>query len=336
MLEDSGIGPEQALRLVEVRLAVTDEQFPSIAKLRALRVLWSRMAELCGVGDPLTRVHAVTSRPMTSAYDIHTNLLRGTVAAFAAGVGGADAITVVPFDEPTGEVSALGRRLARNVSALLVDEAHVAAVADPAGGAYAVERLTDDLCRAAWAELGRIEDEGWDAFADRVAAVRARREDDVASRRRPITGLSEFPHLADPVPNRRNTSYRYGAAFEAMRRDAPRTHAFLATLGSIAEHTPRAQFVTNLLAAGGVGVDVAGATSRVDDLLAAYDGQAVVCLAGPDSAYAAWGHAAAAALREAGARRVVVAGKPADWADDSCASGIDAVAFLTRTREALP
>ena len=105
-------------------------------------------------------MHAVTSRPMTSAYDVHVNLLRGTVAAFAAGVGGADAVTVVPFDEPTGEISALGRRLARNISALLVAESHVAAVADPAGGAYAVERLTDDLCQAAWAELGRIESDG--------------------------------------------------------------------------------------------------------------------------------------------------------------------------------
>ncbi len=84
---------------------------------------------------------------MTSAYDVHVNLLRSTVATFAAGVGGADAITTVPFDEPTGEISTRARRLARNISALLVDESHVARVADPAGGAYVVERLTDDLCR---------------------------------------------------------------------------------------------------------------------------------------------------------------------------------------------
>ena len=197
-------------------VAVTDEQFASIAKVRALRVLWARLAQLCGVTQPRTRVHAVTSRPMTSAYDVHVNLLRGTIAAFAAGVGGADSITVVPFDEPTGEISPLGRRLARNVSALLVAESHVAAVADPAGGAYAVEKLTDDLARAAWEELGRIETEGWEAFSARVADVRARRESDVATRRRPITGLSEFPHLADPVPGQRNTSYRYGAAFEGV------------------------------------------------------------------------------------------------------------------------
>jgi methylmalonyl-CoA mutase len=120
VLEGGGIEPERALGLIELRVSVTDEQFPSIAKLRALRTLWSRIGQLCGVALDSTRVHAVTSRPMTSAYDIHVNLLRATVAAFAAGVGGADAVTVVPYDEPSGEISALSRRLARNTSALLV------------------------------------------------------------------------------------------------------------------------------------------------------------------------------------------------------------------------
>jgi methylmalonyl-CoA mutase len=335
ILEDAGCEPARAVGLVELRVAVTDEQLVSIAKLRALRVLWARLTYLCEVTEPRTRVHAVTSRPMTSAYDVHVNLLRTTVAAFAAGVGGADAVTVVPFDEPTGDRSGLGRRLARNISALLVDESHVAAVADPAGGAYAVERLTDDIAHAAWAELGRIESDGEEAFRARVAEVRARREDDVARRRRPITGLSEFANLADPAPVLGNDSYRYGAAFEAMRIKAPEAHVFLATLGTVAEHTARAQFATNLLAAGGIAVDAAGATDGVDAVDAAYAGQAVVCVAGTDAAYAEWGSEAAVALREKGARRVIVAGKPTDWADDACALGDDAVAFLTRTREAL-
>jgi methylmalonyl-CoA mutase len=328
---------------VELRVAATVEQFPTIAKLRAVRRLWARLADLCDVPDARTRVHAVTSRPMTSAYDVHVNLLRATVAAFAAGVGGADAITVVPFDEPTGDVSALGRRMARNVNALLTAESHVSAVSDPAGGGYAVEKLTDDLCRVAWAELGRIETDGWEAFSERVGEVRARREADVATRRRPITGLSEFPHLADPVPARRNLSYRYGAAFEGLRREAPETHVFLATLGSIAEHTTRARFAANLLGAGGIGVDLAGATTGVEDLVGTFEGQAVVCLAGTDSAYAAWGSEAAEALRANGARRVIVVSTGStdegrgdhDWADEVFRSGDDAVAFLTRTREAL-
>jgi methylmalonyl-CoA mutase len=335
ILEDAGIAPEEGFGLVELRVAATDEQFSTIAKLRALRRLWARLAELCEVADPRTRIHAVTSRSMTSAYDVHVNLLRGTVAAFGAGVGGADALTVVPFDEPTGEVSPLGRRMARNTSALLVAESHVAAVADPAGGAYAVERLTDDLARAGWAELQSIEADGLSAFEERVADVRARRDADVATRRRPMIGLSEFPRLADPKPGRRNLTYRWGAAFEALRAEPAEKTVFLATLGPVAQHTARAGFATNLLAAGGIGVDVAGPTAGVDDLIAAYVGQTVVCLAGTDAAYAEWGSEAAAALRTAGATHVVVAGKPAEWADDSCALGVDAVAFLTRTREVL-
>jgi methylmalonyl-CoA mutase len=357
VLEQGGIDAERAFPLIELRVAVTDEQFVGIAKLRALRVLWARLAELCGVADARTRVHVVTSRPMTSAYDVHVNLLRTTVAAFAAGVGGADAITIVPFDEPTGEITTLGRRLARNISALLVDESHVARVADPAGGAYAVERLTDDMCQAAWAELGRIEADGEQAFFARVAKVKERREDDVAHRRRALTGLSEFANLADPVPTRRNLSYRWGAAFEAFRADPPEQHVFLATLGPVAQHTPRAGFAANLLASGGIAVDAAGATTGAGDLVAAYAGQAVVCLAGADAAYAEWGSAAATARRAAGAHRVLVVStsSPAGtcspdgkgstdgtssteglaWADDAFRSGDDAVAFLTRTREAL-
>jgi methylmalonyl-CoA mutase len=351
ILEAAGVAPEQGFGLIELRLAATDEQFSTIAKFRAVRRLWARLAELCDVSDPRTRVHGVTSRPMTSTYDVHVNLLRATVAAFGAGVGGADAITVVPFDEPTGEISALGRRLARNISALLVDESHVAAVADPAGGAFAVERLTDDLCGAAWAELSRIESDGEAVFRERVAQVKERRETDLAFRRRAITGLSEFANLADPTPPTRNPSYRYGAAYEAMRDDPPAARVFLATLGPIAQHTVRAGFATNLLAAGGIAVDVAGATDGVDDVVAAYDGQSVVCLAGTDAAYAERGAEAAAALRDAGARRVVVVstgstddlGSTDDvgatddfgWADDSFREGDNAVDFLARTREAL-
>jgi methylmalonyl-CoA mutase len=335
VLDAAGVGPDEGFGLVELRLSATDEQFTTIAKFRAMRRLWARLAELCEVAEPRTRIHAVTSRSMTSAYDVHVNLLRGTVAAFGAGVGGADALTVVPFDEPTGEISVLGRRMARNTSAVLVAEAHVAAVADPAGGAYAVERLTDDLARAAWAELGRIETDGMEAFDLRVADVRARREADVATRRRPLTGLSEFPRLTDPPPRRRDPTYRWAAAFEALRAEAPSARVFLATLGPAAAHTDRAGFAANLFAAGGIAADVAGATSGVDDLVAAYDAQPVVCLAGTDAAYAGWGSDAAGSLRSKGATRVVLVGSDQPWADDSFRDGDNLVDFLVRTREAL-
>ncbi|WP_193610598.1 methylmalonyl-CoA mutase family protein [Nocardioides lijunqiniae] len=340
-LTEAGLGVDEAVGLMEFRYAATDEQFPTIAKLRAARRLWARVVELSG-GDASVpqRQHVVTSKPMMSRYDPYVNMLRTTVAAFAAGVGGADAVTVLPFDAPLGRPDVLGRRIARNTSALLMWESHVAKVADPAGGSYAVEKLTDDLAAAGWAELGRVEEDGLAALDERIAETVARRDVEVARRTRPITGLTEFPNLAETLPEREPDGFfdsvrAYGASFEGLRDDPAATPVFLATLGSIASHTARATFAANLLAAGGVATEVAGATAGVEDLLAAYAGQPVVCLAGSDATYADWGSEAAAALREAGATHVVIAGKPVDYVDDSCAMGVDALDFLTRTREKL-
>lgn len=339
VLTEAGIPLDEAAGLVEFRYAATDEQFPTIAKLRAARRLWARVLELSGAEQPTTqRQHVVTSRPMMSKYDPWVNMLRTTVAAFAAGVGGADSVTVLPFDSPLGVPDAFGRRIARNTSSLLISESHVARVADPAGGSYAVEKLTDDLARAGWEVFGRIE--GGESLDDAIAATVARREAEIARRKRPITGLTEFPNLAEELPERPGAETerpvrRYGASFEALRDEPVPGHVFLATLGSVAEHTARATFASNLLAAGGIAVDVAGPTKDTAELVAAYDGQPVVCLAGGDPSYAEWGAEAAAALREAGATHVIIAGKATDYSDDSCAMGVDALDFLTRTREKL-
>ncbi|WP_240044430.1 methylmalonyl-CoA mutase family protein, partial [Nocardioides albidus] len=356
-LTDHGLSVTDAANQVEFRYAATDEQFPTIAKLRAARVLWARVLELSGVSTGSTtagiaqRQHAVTSRPMLSKYDPYVNMLRGTVAAFAAGVGGADAVTVLPFDSANGRPDAFGRRIARNVNHLLIDESHVAAVADPAGGAYAVEQLTADLAAAGWAEFQQLESEwegghDFDPFRARIAAVVEKREADIARRKRPLTGVSEFPNLGETLPERdadplNDRVRRYGASFEALRDEPAAQPVFLATLGTIAQHTARATFVSNLLAAGGIAVEVAGATAGVEDLVAAYrssGGRPVVCLAGTDAAYGEWGAAAIAALREAGAQHVIIAGKPDAVdaeVDDAAALGVDALAFLTATREKL-
>ncbi len=357
LLDDAGFSAEQGARLLEFRLAATDEQFPTIAKLRAARRLWARVLEASGVEGGASgemALHAVTSRPMTSKQDPWVNMLRGTIAAFAAGVGGADAVTVVPFDERLGVPDALGRRIARNTSSLLIEESHVAAVTDPAGGSYAVEKLTDDLAVAGWAELGRIEaaggalaDEARAGVKERSRAVRAARDAQVADRSRPLTGVSEFPNLGEVLPEREDLPHRYARhydwAFQDMRTEPAERPVFLATMGPIAAHTARATFATNLFAAGGVAVEAAGATADVAAVLEAYrserGGQPVVCLAGADAAYAEWGADLVTALRAAGATYVVLAGKPGERTitdvDDSCAVGVDALGFLGRIREEL-
>lgn len=322
-LSDQGLSVDEAAALVEFRYAATDEQFATIAKLRAARRLWARVLELSsGTGE--MRQHAVTSRPMMSKYDPWVNMLRTTIAAFAAGVGGADSVTVLPFDGPLGRPDAFGRRVARNTNHLLIDESHVARVADPAGGAYAVERLTDDLARAAWELFGRLDD-GADLEAE-IAATVERREREIATRKRPLTGLTEFPNLGETLPVREGDGdpvRRYGASFEALRDEPVAQPVHLATLGPVAQHTARATFATNLLAAGGIGVATGAGGHRV------------VCVAGTDAAYDEHGAETAAELRRNGAEWVIVAGQPRDWADDSCALGVDALDFLTRTREKL-
>ncbi len=348
----SGIPVDDALGLLEFRYAATGDQFLTIAKLRAARQVWHRVAELSGASPAAgaQAQHAVTSWPMLTRYDPWTNLLRTTIAAFAAGVGGAAAITVLPFDAGLGLPQSLGRRLARNISALLTDESHVAAAIDPAGGASAVEMLTADLAAGGWAEFQLIEAAGGVVAAladgsigrrwDRTATERRRR---IATRSQPITGISEFPLQGEALLPRQAYPHPepsgWAADFESMR-DAPApAGVFLATMGPIAAHTARAAFVANALAAGGVPSVAGGPNNSVTELLSRYDGSAVVCIAGADRAYLADGPALAAALRSAGARWIILAGRltpeMAQLVDDSIAAGDDVVSFLRRTREQL-
>ncbi len=355
VLVEAGLSVDEAAGLIDFRYAATDEQFPTIAKLRAARRLWNRVAELSGVTTAAAGQlqHAVTSRPMMATYDPYVNMLRTTVAAFAAGVGGAAAVTVLPFDEPLGLPEAFSRRIARNTSNLLISESHVAAVTDPAGGSHAVEKLTDDLARAAWTLFGDIDaadslEAALDLVRSAVETTVSERALAVAKRKRPITGVSEFPNLHEKLPERRPYPepldvHRYAGEFEALRDEPAATPVFLASMGTIAAFTARSTFAANLLAAGGVDTVVAGPTDGVDDVVAAYgeaDKPPVVCLVGNDKAYEEWGADLVGALRAAGAQHVVLAGRvPDSWLDvgpdTTIAVGVDALAFLRSIREVL-
>ncbi|WP_240506329.1 methylmalonyl-CoA mutase subunit beta, partial [Thermoactinospora rubra] len=198
-LVEGGLSVAEALGQLEFRYAATADQFATIAKLRAARRLWARVAQVCGgPGEQLQ--HAVTSSAMMTRRDPWVNMLRTTLACFAAGVGGADAVTVQPFDAALGLPDAFSRRIARNTHSLLLEESSIGRVADPAGGSWYVERCTHDLAVRAWEWFQEIERAGGieaPLVAERIARTRARRDDDVAHRRFPITGVSEFPHLEE-------------------------------------------------------------------------------------------------------------------------------------------
>jgi methylmalonyl-CoA mutase len=207
----AGLPADAAFGQLEFRYAATADQFATIAKLRAARRVWARVAQQCGVtsGAGGQWQHAVSSWSMLTRRDPWNNILRATLACFSAGVGGADAITVIPFDAAIGQPDRLARRVARNVHALLVEESHVARVIDPAGGSWYVEDLTEQLAVKAWAWFQEIERSGGlrtalasGLIADRLAASRERRRDALATRHEAITGVSEFPLVGETLLSR--------------------------------------------------------------------------------------------------------------------------------------
>ncbi|MFI0352212.1 methylmalonyl-CoA mutase family protein [Actinomadura sp. 9N407] len=357
-LTGAGLTLDEAFGQLEFRFAVNADQFMSIAKLRAARRLWARVAEVCdasGAGD--ARVHAVTSSAMMTRRDPWVNMLRTTVAAFAAGVGGADAVTVQPFDARLGLPDDSARRIARNTQTLLLEESSLARVIDPAGGSWYVERITEELAQAAWDRFTEIEKAGGLAaaldsglVAERVAATWARRREDIARRKAPLTGVSEFPNLTEKLPERTPAPaglsaapgglpvVRYAQDFESLR-DRSDAHAeatgarprvFLATLGPIAVHTARASFAANLFQAGGIET-VTGEPGGF-----AASGAAVACLCSSDKLYAEQAAAAARTLKEAGAVKVWLAGKGShEGVDARVFAGCDAVSVLETTLDDL-
>lgn len=220
-----------AVDALEFRLAATVQLYPTIAKFRAARRLWARVTELCGVDGARQRLHAVTSRPMMTRQDPETNLLRTTVAAFAAGVGGADAVTVLPYDHAVRAPGAAARRWARNISHLLLAESHAGQTVDPGAGAFAVEELTATLADAAWAEFQLIEAAGGAlaALADgsaagRWAATAAERDRRIADGRQPLIGVTVHPPATpDPVGPPPETGWPPPRAWEPD--SAPRSAA---------------------------------------------------------------------------------------------------------------
>jgi methylmalonyl-CoA mutase len=368
-LVDAGLSNDEALSRIELRLAATADQFLTIAKVRAARRAWARIADVAGASNKAVRIHAVSSSAMISSRDPWVNMLRVTLACFGAGVGGADAVTVQPFDAGIGLPDAFARRIARNTHALLQLESNVAKVADPAGGSWYVEQLTDELALAAWDVFTATEASGGIVKALEAGEVRKQLDEtwtarsvEIAHRRDPITGVSEFPNLDERLPERKTAPQvshqglprrRYSESFEALRTRADvhaastgtRPTVFLATLGSIATHTGRATFASNLLAAGGIASVTAGATSTDDvDALAAQvaeaftkSGASVACLCSTDKVYAGVASAVAAKLTEAGARAIWLAGPIKDYVGVShfLYSGCDAIDVLTQALEQL-
>jgi methylmalonyl-CoA mutase len=355
---EGGVSLDTARRLIFFRLAADQNQFLTTAKSRSIRKLWSRVEEACGLEPEPAFVTAETAWRMMTKRDPHGNIVRGTIAALAAAVGGANAVTVLPFSAAVGLPDAFARRIARNTQTILLEESNLYRVADPAAGSGAMEALTRALCLEAWKLFQEIEKAGGPAEALRqgviqsdVAEARAAREKAIARRKDSLIGTSDFPDLveaeiavldgvpaspcaergeqtAEPLPR-----MRLSESFETLRdrsdsyraAHGTRPKIFLACLGRPADFNARASFAKSLFEAGGIEAIAAQGAQSSDDMLKAFkaSGASLACLCSSDKVYASGGADAARQLREAGAKHIYLAGKRGDLEAELKSAGVE-------------
>jgi len=239
-LDRQGLSVSDALSSVEFVVSVDNDFFSSIAKIRALRKCWARVAEACGSDQLDVGIQAVTSARMMTRNDPWVNILRTTTAGFAAAVAGADQITIRPYTEVLGASGAQEKRLARNIQTILSEESFLSKVIDPGGGAWYIESLTQDLAQQAWAKFQSIEQAGGilktildGTIQKEIRAAQEKRVQLIHARKLAITGVSEFPNLDETLPRSANDSGRSAKA--TSRASGPARAAVLT-----AKQTPAA------------------------------------------------------------------------------------------------
>jgi len=347
MLEAGGIDLDAARSAISFRLSADADQFLTMAKFRALRLLWARVEQASGLAPKPVFIAAETAWRMLTQRDPYVNMLRATMATFAAGLAGANAVTVLPHTLALGLPDAFARRVARNTQLVLLEESNLAKVADPAAGSGGIESLTQELCQTAWSLFQEIEKAGG-VFAalqqgliqSKVAATRRAREANIARRKDVLTGASEFPNLheaeatvedvkpAAPAPINDAIKFeplsaiRLAVPFERLRdrsdqfakRHGKRPRVFLANLGTAADFTPRATFAKSFFETGGIEAIDSEGFADAGALAAAWkaSGAGLVCLCSADKVYAQHAVDAAKALQTAGARHIYLAGRPGE------------------------
>lgn len=355
--EAAGTSVADALAQTTLALSADADLFLTLAKLRAARRMLARIAEASGASDAARSVHiAVTSSArMMTRRDPWTNLLRTTTATLGAAFGGADSITVLPYTWALGVPDAFAARIARNTQIVAQEESSLGRVADPAGGSWYVEKLTDDLAAKAWQVFQSIEANGGilaaltaNTLQRDIATTAAERRQTIATGKQPLTGTSAFPLLGDdgvttaPWPaapaivglglSSPLAPHRLAEPFEELRDAADHYAAragkppqlFLASLGTIADHTARTTWVKNQLAVAGIATHSCDGYASPEDAAAALreSGLTTACICSSDAIYAEQAAKTARALIEAGADQVLLAGRPGAMEADLRAAGV--------------
>ena len=360
LLEAAGTSPAEARAMVAFRLAADADELATLSKFRALRIAWSRIEEACGLEPRAAHVQAESAWRMMTARDPYVNVMRGAAAAFSAGLGGADSVSVLPHTLAAGLPDSLARRIARNAQLILLRESNLGFVADPAGGAGAFEALTQALCNRAWGLFQEIEGRGGlpsilanGDFQRHVAHSAAALVADVARLKALITGVSAHADLAErPVevavgaPEREAlvsaegglAAIRLAEPFERLRdcsdafvqRTGARPKVYLAALGPDAKHRRRVAFTREWLAAGGFEAVYDGEAATPEEAVRRLkaSGAPLVCLCGADEAYAAQAKAFVEAFKASGVKGVALAGRPGECEQAWRAAGVDDFIFM--------
>ena len=363
-LVEAGMTADEAFDSILFRVSMTTEQFLTISRLRALRTLWSRVGEVLEVAEDKRGAlqHAVTSLRQLTRDDAYVNILRTTIASFAAAAGGADVQTVLPFDTANGLPSSFSRRIARNVQILLAEESNVGRVNDPAGGSWYVESMTQQMGEKAWVLFQQLDEEGFaknlenGTVKTQLDQLNADRAKLLATRKLPLTGVSTFPDYqerpsvgkdrpAAPETNglglvrdsRVFADLRDRSAKARAEGDSPKV--VLAALGTRRDFGAREGFTANLFHVAGIETVVVEAT---DPLAFAQqfrsEGAKIAVLTSNAKQYAEHGLDVAKALKDAGAEQVLLAGQLSELGaedtsiiDGTVYDGMDVVELLTNT-----
>lgn len=213
---DAGLSVDDAAQQMIFSFANGADIFPGIAKLRAARYLWAQVIKASGGSDEASAInlHAATSARALSKRDPWVNILRTTTTCFAGAIGGADSITVLPFDYHCGLADGFSRRIARNTQVVLQEESYLNKVIDPAGGSWFIESLTEQYVDKAWSLFQEIEGKGGMAAVlqsgwvqDQIAVTWDARLKNIAKRKDALTGISEFPNIAEDAVVREIPDY---------------------------------------------------------------------------------------------------------------------------------
>lgn len=203
-LVKAGMDGTRAAANITFTTAIGTDFFAGIAKLRALRLMWRRILQASGLENGPVTITAISADQIMTKVDPWVNMLRTTVTSFAAGLGGADSVVCLPYDHAIGLPDSFSRRIARNTQLILQEESNVHRVIDPAGGSWFIENLTRDLAQNAWQKFQEIEGNGGitnavenGSLAREIADLWQKRENRLATRRDPLTGVSEFPNIEE-------------------------------------------------------------------------------------------------------------------------------------------